>query len=59
MLSGGRDDGIAESDGATAAVGAGDVPAGFTGIKKAATMDKTQPTTKRTFSVRVIFLREC
>jgi len=58
MLSGGSDDGTADSAGAIGAIGAADVPAGFTEIIKAAAMDKTQPTTKRMFHVRVILLRE-
>jgi hypothetical protein len=57
VLSDGSDDGASDSDGATSAVVAGDVPAGFTEIIKAAAMDKTQPTTKRMFHVRVILFR--
>jgi hypothetical protein len=58
VLSGGRDDGAVDSAGAASAVDAGDIPAGFTEIIKAAAMDKTQPITKRMFHVRVILLHE-
>jgi hypothetical protein len=57
VLSDGSDDGSVDSIGAIDAVGAGDVPAGFTEIIKAAAMDKRQPTTKRMFHVRVILFR--
>jgi hypothetical protein len=57
VLSDGSDDGSVDSIGATDAVGAGDVPAGFTEKIKAAAIDKTQQTTKRMFHVRVILFR--
>jgi len=58
VLSDGSDNGSVDSTGANDTVGAGDVPAGFTEITKAAAMDKIHPTTKRMFHVRVILFRE-
>jgi len=60
MLSGGSDDSTADSAGATGAVGAAVVPAGFTEMTKAAAMEITQPVTKRMLNVRFfLFFAYC